>query len=210
MKSHQVNFLLAGFSHFEPQWRRGSGGAILCRHPAARSKRSQDNLYGLKAKASLEALDFRPLVFGPFWNGHWCAEAFLKKRYDTERPSSLWEASYFVRMHIQVSCVLFLDILGKTCKEVHLENQYKSSNDMTTVSLLQCSWPDAYLSQKLVKWISLKNLIAAIKRLKHLLSSPCTIVHVQHCNFVKSLGHLTCNQTCNQMCNRAMEILTIC
>ena len=49
-------------------------------------------------------------------------------------------------MHIiQVSCVLFLDFLGKTCKKVHLENQYKSSNDMTTVSLLQCNWPDAYL-----------------------------------------------------------------
>ena len=59
--------------------------------------------------------------------------------------------------------------LGKTCKEVHLENQYKSSNDMTTVSLLQCNWPDAYLSQKLVKWISLKrNLTAAIKRQEHL------------------------------------------
>ena len=136
------------------------------------------------------------------------------------------------RMHIQVSCVLFLDFLGKTCKEVHLENQYKSSNDMTTVSLVQCSWPDvfhnisknsllsinnnliilslknwnAYLSLKLVKWINLKNLTVAIKRLKHLRLFPCTIVHVHRCNFVKNLGHHMCNQTYNP----AMEIPTLC
>ena len=117
----------------------------------------------------------------------------------------------FLRMHIQVSCVLYLDFLGKTCKELHLENRYKSSNDMTTVSLLQCSWPDAYLSQKLVKWISLKNLTAVIKRLEHLLLFPCTIVHVKHHNFdkqrdFKSLVH----HTSNQKCNHAMEILTLC
>ena len=100
----------------------------------------------------------------------------------------------------------------KTCKEVHLENQYKSPNDMTTVSLLQCNWPDAYLSQKLVKWISLKrNLIVAIKRLEHLHSFPCKIVHVQHHNFekqrdFKSLVH----HTFNQKSNRAMEIPTLC
>ena len=102
--------------------------------------------------------------------------------------------------------------LGKTCKEVHLENQYRSSNDMTTVSLLQCNRPDSYLSQNLIKWISLKrNQIAAIKRLEHLRSFPCTIVHVQHYNFdkqrdFKSLVH----HTFNQKWNRAMELLTLC
>ena len=120
---------------------------------------------------------------------------------------------YFVRMHAFKFHVFFFQIFSwKTCKEVHLENQYKSSNDMTTVPLLKCSWPDAYLSQKLVKWISLKkNLIAATKRLEHLHSFPCTIVHVQHYNFnkqrdFKSLVH----HTFNQKCNRAMEVLTLC
>ena len=73
MKSLQVNLFLAGSSHFEPQWGTVVAepyfAAILLRRV---HKGSQGNLYGLKAKARLEALDFRPTL--GVLNDLWSAE----------------------------------------------------------------------------------------------------------------------------------------